>query len=288
MIEIYLLEQLCAFEECATLSRAAQKLHISQPALTHSMQKLEEQMGVTLFERTKNRITLNENGKLTTQYARQILTLETDMIERVRLFDKSRWTITLGTCAPVPINDLTPLLTRLFPQHRIAVEIRNHDEALLEGLYKANYQLVVLHTQPQDPAIFSYPYRSEQIFLMVPDQHPLAAYDTITLKQLDGQNLLLYTKIGFWYEMCKEQMPHTHFLMMDEMEAFGEVAETAAFPSFSSDVMMAKETTPDFPHHKKVLIDDPCATATYFCCCMKTNQAYFHTLFHRLRHFQTP
>ena len=79
MIEIYLLEQLCAFEECATLSRAAQMLHISQPALTHSMQKLEEQMGVSLFERTKNRITLNENGKLTAQYARRILAMENDM-----------------------------------------------------------------------------------------------------------------------------------------------------------------------------------------------------------------
>ena len=46
MIEIYLLEQLVAFETYGTLSAAAEYLHISQPALSHSMQKLEELMGV--------------------------------------------------------------------------------------------------------------------------------------------------------------------------------------------------------------------------------------------------
>lgn len=285
MIEIYLLEQLCAFEECATLSRAAQMLHISQPALTHSMQKLEEQMGVSLFERTKNRITLNENGKLTAQYARRILAMENDMIERVQPFDKSQRTITLGSCAPVPISDITPLLTTLFPQRRIAFEIRNHDEELLEGLYKGNYQLVVLHEPPQDSAVFSFAYRTEQIFLMVPKQHPLAVHDSVSLQQLDGQNLLLYTKIGFWYEMCKERMPHTHFLMMNEMDAFDEVAKIAAFPSFSSDVMIAWDS-PVYPNQKRVMIDDPCAAATYYCCCMKKDHSYYHPLFHRLHSFQ--
>ena len=79
-------------------------------------------MGVSLFERTKNRITLNENGKLTAQYARRILAMENDIIERVQLFDKIQRTISLGSCAPVPISDITPLLTTLFPQRRIAFE----------------------------------------------------------------------------------------------------------------------------------------------------------------------
>ena len=111
MIEIYLLEQLVAFETYGTLSAAAEYLHISQPALSHSMQKLEELMGVPLFHRQKNRLALNENGRLTAEYARKILEQERDMVERVRLFDKSRRTITLGSCAPVPVSDIVPLLS---------------------------------------------------------------------------------------------------------------------------------------------------------------------------------
>lgn len=87
--------------------------HLSQPALTRSMRKLEEVIGVPLFERTKNRIALNENGRLTAQYAQKILEQERDMVERVRLLDRSRRTITLGSCAPVPIADLVPVLSRL-------------------------------------------------------------------------------------------------------------------------------------------------------------------------------
>ena len=65
MIEIYLLEQLEAFARCGTLSGAAEELHLSQPTLTRSMKKLEELIGVPLFERQKNKLVLNENGKLT-------------------------------------------------------------------------------------------------------------------------------------------------------------------------------------------------------------------------------
>ena len=59
MIETYLLENLVAFGDYGTLSEAAEKLHVSQPSLTRSMQKLEDEIGVPLFERTKNRISLN-------------------------------------------------------------------------------------------------------------------------------------------------------------------------------------------------------------------------------------
>ena len=62
MMELYLLEQLIAFSRQGTLSGAAEKLHISQPALSQSMKKLEESLGVSLFERSKNKIALNENG----------------------------------------------------------------------------------------------------------------------------------------------------------------------------------------------------------------------------------
>ena len=72
MMELYLLEQLIAFSRQGTLSGAAEKLHISQPALSQSMKKLEESLGVSLFERSKNKIALNENGIMAVQLGRKI------------------------------------------------------------------------------------------------------------------------------------------------------------------------------------------------------------------------
>ena len=53
MFELYQLEQLVAVAECGTLSNAAEQLHISQPALSRSMQRLEAELQVTLFIRKK-------------------------------------------------------------------------------------------------------------------------------------------------------------------------------------------------------------------------------------------
>lgn len=64
MIELEQLKQLIAFATYGTLSKAAEELYISQPALSHSIQKLEKTLGVELFDRKKNKMELNQNGKL--------------------------------------------------------------------------------------------------------------------------------------------------------------------------------------------------------------------------------
>ena len=73
MFELHQLEQLIAVAECGTLSQAAGKLHISQPALSRSIQKLESELQAELFLRSKNKIELNDNGKLAVECARKVV-----------------------------------------------------------------------------------------------------------------------------------------------------------------------------------------------------------------------
>ena len=84
MFEIYQLEQLLAFAECGTLSGAAERLHLSQPALSRSMQRLEAELQVPLFDRHKNKIEFNESGRMAAEYARQVMEKCRDMISRVQ------------------------------------------------------------------------------------------------------------------------------------------------------------------------------------------------------------
>ncbi len=99
VIEVSLLRQLAAFADSGTLSAASGKLFISQPALRRSMQKLEDLMGIGLFTRQKNRIHLNENGKLAAALARRVVEEDEELLRKVRDFDRRSRTVALGCCA---------------------------------------------------------------------------------------------------------------------------------------------------------------------------------------------
>ena len=73
MIELSQLENLLAVEKYGTLSAAAEHIHLSQPALRRSMQKLEDELRVSLFDRQKNRVSLNATGQLAVEYARRVV-----------------------------------------------------------------------------------------------------------------------------------------------------------------------------------------------------------------------
>lgn len=287
MIELYLFEQLLAFERCGTLSLASEELHISQPALSQSMKKLEEQVGVSLFERTKNRLVLNETGRLTVDCAKELLRKEEEIIERIRLFDRANRTICFGACAPVPVSDIVPLLTQLYNEMTVSSELKNTDEELWNGLDRGTYQMIVVHERVQrEEGFFIYPYRQEHLCLLVPVNHPLAEYKEIHLADLADQNLLLYTHIGFWYELCKKELSTAHFLYMNERDAFEQVAGVGAFPSFTTDAFWENGREREAEKGKVVIpIVDEIVNVTYYFVCRMHEKQRFLPLIKRLEQF---
>lgn len=268
MIDIYLLEQLLAFHDNGTLSAASEKLHLSQPALSRSMRKLEDLLEVDLFERRKNKITLNENGIMAAGYAEKILKQEQEMIEHIRAFDRSRRTITLGSCAPAPIFQLVPMLSRAYGDMTIASEIKRED-TLLRGLADHTYQMIVL-THPEESDTFqSIPWQNEHLYITLPPAHPLAGRDSVYLHELNGQTILLYSQIGFWYDLCMEKMPESRFLIQNEYDALGELVQASALPAFSTNLVRSE----DDRHLNRVFIPvlDPEASVDYYCIIKKTS-----------------
>lgn len=83
MIEFNQLEHLVSIAKNKTISKAAEELLISQPGLTRSMQRLEDDLGVSLFNRKKNKIELNENGKLAVEFAQNLLAEREEMIKEL-------------------------------------------------------------------------------------------------------------------------------------------------------------------------------------------------------------
>lgn len=101
MIEFNQLEHLVSIAKNKTISKAAEELLISQPGLTRSMQRLEDDLGLSLFNRKKNKIELNENGKLAVEFAQKLLDGREEMIKELTKLSQNH--ISFGSCAPAPL-----------------------------------------------------------------------------------------------------------------------------------------------------------------------------------------
>ena len=261
VFELYQLEQLLAFAECGTLSGAAERLHLSQPALSRSMQRLEAELQVSLFDRQKNKIEFNENGRMAAEYARQVMEKCQDMILRVQAFDRSQRTILIGSCAPAPIWEIVPILTNLYAERTISSELREND-VLLQGLRDDVYQLIILPFSIEENGISCVKYGEEHLYFSLPPAHPLSGSAGLFMKDLNGETMLLRNHLGFWRELTDKKMPDTRFLEQEDV-AFEELVRSSALPSFATDVVLRRAGNPT--NRVNIPILDKEANVTYYC-----------------------
>jgi DNA-binding transcriptional LysR family regulator len=276
MIELYQLEQFTAFAQYGTLSKAAEELHISQPTLMRAMQKLESEFSIPLFRRSKNKLEFNENGLLAAEYARRVLDQSQNMLERVRAFDRASRTISIGSCAPMPLITAVQNAARQYPSMTISSECKDC-EPLVEGLRTGLYQIIILPYQPDDESMVSMKSGTETLFFALPPTHRFADRDGLYMGEMDGENMLLYEDIGFWRSLPEEKMPHSRFLVQNERFAFEELIASSVLPCFISDVTIASDGEPK----DRVVIPvlDPEASVAYYTVCLKSTLPKVRKLF---------
>lgn len=275
MIEMFLLEQLTAFARYGTLSGAAKALNITQPALSRSMKKLEDAVGVPLFDRSKSKIALNETGKVAAAYAEKVLEANREMIEKTVAFDRSRRTIVLGACAALPISLLLPILQKVYPGMAVTSEIFG-DAMLIRGLKNQVYQLAVLHQIPEDKDIFYQPFTEEQLSITLPPDHPLASRTQVTFQELNGMNILAHSYSGFWLDICRKHLTKGRLLTQDSIDTLYELVDFSSLPAFSSD--RAMEHGPGAEGRVTVPICGEDAHAVYYLACLCSEKGKYERL----------
>lgn len=261
MLNLEELEQLLAFKELGTLSKVAEKFLISTPSLSRSMQHLEEEFGVPLFDRSANRISLNETGERTVEVAKRILAASHEGIQEVRQFDQSLRTITIISVAPAPLWYLFPELTNLYPDKQIQHHICSTDK-VLEAIEKKSVDLVVLPFAYDGDSTDCIPYLKESLDIVVSPDHALAQQDTVSFSEIDGYNFLLMNKIGFWNDLVQEKMPASKFLIQSSRFEFEELANNSTLPRFATNLSKDRKIL----HTERAIIplSDPEAHVTYY------------------------
>ena len=279
MIETYLLEQLVGLSEYSTLSEAAEHLHITQPTLTRSVQKLETLLGAELFRREKNRIYINDNGKLAVEYARRILECESEMINAVRTLDRSRHTISIGSCAPAPNLLIAPKLKALFSEMQITAEIRSERE-LLDGLKRGKFQLITLAGEIKERGLCCQKIGTEHLQLSVLPAHPAAVMDSVSFADIDGGSFLVYSDLGIWESIVRGHMPDARFLIQSGVDEYAEVVNSSSLPTFDSDwgvIIYGKRA-----NRVSIPIRDEAAKMTFYAVYRETDKNKFNDLIENL------
>lgn len=275
MIELYELRQFVTFADTGTLSDTAKILHLSQPALSRNMKKLEDDIGIALFDRKKNKLELNKNGEYVLHLARNILENADSLIIKARDFDRRNRTITLGICAPAPVWSLAPLIANSFSHMSLQTEMDTTDR-LFNDLNNNVYELIATYEKPVGEQYFFKECGTETLMFSLSKKHKYAKRKSLTFEEMNGENMLLMSDIGFW-SFVKNKMPDSRFLTQTDRFSFNELIQASSLPSFVTN--LTKKHRKVNTNRVNIPISDKEATVTYYLVCKAERKKDFKILF---------
>jgi DNA-binding transcriptional LysR family regulator len=257
MIDLELLQELVAFKKYGTLSATAEHLMITQPSVTRGMKKLEQELGVTLFNRQVNRISLTETGKLAAAEAQKLLQAENDFTEKVLNFEQMQKYINIGATLPGPLvwvqtqkdhyQQKLTFTQQLVSDDKVASDLRTYKE-----------RLIFSNQELQTDEIESMYLGTERLAVKIDKFNPLSQKKSVAFKDLAGLSFLEVFDIGPWRQLTEANIPNAKFLYQADLSSLEEISRYSKFPVFRSNL------TIDANYHEHndddrvlVPIDDP-------------------------------
>jgi DNA-binding transcriptional LysR family regulator len=188
------METFLAVAEERSFSRAAARLHRTQPAVSQAIAKLEGELGEVLFERSSRDGTLTDAGEVLREYASKLLNLRNEAagaLTELRELHSGRLNLAANEYTCLYLLPLLDEFRRQNPRIKLAVQrtlaSRISDEVLMHSV-----ELGVLSFRPDDTQVKSMVvYRDELAFVVNP-RHPLAGAGKVSIRQLGGQNFIAH------------------------------------------------------------------------------------------------
>ncbi|QIN79973.1 LysR family transcriptional regulator [Rubrobacter marinus] len=193
-MELRHLNYFVAVAEELSFSRAAQRLHIAQPPLSAQIKRLEDDLGVRLFDRTNRGVRMTEAGELLLEEARRIL-VQVDqtinVVQRVGHGEVGR--LTLGFVPSASNEVLPPILsefTKRFPKVELYLREMRPDR-IVQRLHMKQIDAGFLYLPLEDPVLNVEPVSREPLVLALPEMHPLASHPSVVLRDLAQEPFIL-------------------------------------------------------------------------------------------------
>jgi len=196
-----------------SFTKAAEELHMTQPAVTFQVRQLEEQFNTRLFDRTHNRISLTDAGSRVYNYAEQIFQLYGEMDNSVReLTGDISGVLILGASTTIAEYMLPVLLGDFKSKHpevTIRLKVANTD-GIVSQVENNEIDLGVVEAPVNNKNLMVEECRTDHLVMIVPPDHELAKEESVSIE-----------KIIEYPFICREEGSGTREVMIESMQAAG-------------------------------------------------------------------
>ncbi|MGE9268758.1 MAG: LysR family transcriptional regulator, partial [Verrucomicrobiales bacterium] len=180
-----------------TITGAARKLHLTQPALSRQIRAFEDEVGWRLFERGARSLDLTREGRVVAEEGEALLA-EVERAEK-RMRQRIEGAALRIGYSPSLAGGLITQALSCFQQRHEQARIELHDlssEEMCAGLRRGELDLVVTVRQPGSE--FTWRKLVEKAWrVAVPERHPLQSREELRAEDLDGERLLIYSRVDY-------------------------------------------------------------------------------------------
>src|SRR5712664_2916276 len=184
--------------ETLNFTRAAERLHLTQSAVSHQIKALEKELGEPLFIRTKRGVKVSQVGKVALEHAERILDEAEAMLEHVSGREHTPiGRVRAAAATQAFVHLFAPLFESFMRKHpRIELSFRttvSTDQTvtdILDGAADVGFASVPVYS----PTLHVTELLEDELVLVVGKKHPLANQQEVTVKQLEGERLILFER----------------------------------------------------------------------------------------------
>ena len=202
-------------------TRAAEQLHMTQPAVSMQMKQLEENLGINLFERQGKRLALSSQGSDLRKYSKNIIQSYDEMMhfaEKVKGCHTGHLTISVASTANHFATRILSAFSKKYPEVTISLDVTNRLK-ILEQLKNYEPDLVIMGEPPEGFNLISEKFMKNPLVIIAPPDHPLVrSKKKLTVKDLKDEKFVVREKGSGTREAIERHFKEFGFICTTKLE----------------------------------------------------------------------